>query len=68
MEHDKDALLIPPCDSTALATAIRELYAHPEKCSALVDCAYKKVRGHFMINSLVSQYARLYLSYMKPHA
>lgn len=45
IDHDRNGLLVPPRDATALADALAALLADPSRRSALADEAFRRVRG-----------------------
>jgi glycosyltransferase involved in cell wall biosynthesis len=56
----ESGLLVPPGDSVALATAIRQLLAQPERAKAMGCRGQEHVRKHYSIESVVRQHEQLY--------
>ena len=62
LEHGKNALLVPPGDSPALAGALRKLIEQPETAGALSREARAFVRKNFDIRGTVAELERLWNS------
>lgn len=58
LEHEKDALLVPPDDPKAMAEAVRRILIEPELARHLSHNAYEKVR-QFDWSIIVSQWEKL---------
>jgi glycosyltransferase involved in cell wall biosynthesis len=56
----ESGLLVPPGDSVALAAAIRQLLARPERAKAMGCRGQEHVRKHYSIESVVRQHEQLY--------
>lgn len=57
---DVDALLVPPSDATALATALRSLISDPDLRRRLGDAARTRARRDYDITTMADRYERLY--------
>lgn len=58
--HGETGLLVPPGDPVALADALHELLAHPERARALGARGRERAREKFRIESIVRQHEALY--------
>ena len=58
--HGETGLLVPPGDPVALAAALHELLAHPERARALGARGRERAREKFHIESIVRQHETLY--------
>jgi glycosyltransferase involved in cell wall biosynthesis len=56
----ESGLLVPPGDSIALAAAIRQLLAQPERAKIMGRRGQEHVRHHYSIESVVRQHEQLY--------
>jgi glycosyltransferase involved in cell wall biosynthesis len=66
--HGETGLLVPPGDPVALADALRELLAHPERAQALGLRGRERAREKFRIESIVKQHECLYEACLRPSA
>ena len=55
VEHGVSGLLVPPADARALAGAIRELLADPERARRMGERGREKVRAEFTLSECVRQ-------------
>ena len=55
VEHGVSGLLVPPADARALADAIRELLADPERARRMGERGREKVRAEFTLSECVRQ-------------
>lgn len=60
IEHEKDGLLVPPADPSALAEAINTLVANPKKRAMLAENAVKKIRERNSFSEMIRKHAELY--------
>ena len=60
--HEHNGLLVPSGDSLALANAVCELLAHPQRLAEMGHAALKRVERHFSWERHVAQYDNLYAS------
>lgn len=60
IDHDKEGLLIPPADPTALAAAIQRLAGDPALRQRLGEAARARAGGEFSLSTTVRNYDRLY--------
>lgn len=58
--HGETGLLVPPQDPVALADAIEELLAVPERRRALGEAAYRYVADRFNLDAVTEQYLQVY--------
>jgi glycosyltransferase involved in cell wall biosynthesis len=58
--HGETGLLVPPGDPVALAAALHELLAHPERARALGARGRERACKHFSIEAVVRQHEALY--------
>jgi glycosyltransferase involved in cell wall biosynthesis len=63
VEPGRTGLLVPPDDSSALASAIRSLMAAPERAAALGDAARRDVRERYSFDRMVRAFEDLYLAH-----
>jgi sugar transferase (PEP-CTERM/EpsH1 system associated) len=61
VEHDVTGLLVPASDSPALAAALDRLLASERARAAMGAAALARARGAFSIDTMVENYARVYL-------
>jgi glycosyltransferase involved in cell wall biosynthesis len=55
--HDGDTgLLVPPGDASALATAVRELLADPERRDRLGEAARRRIEAKFTLGRMIDGY------------
>jgi len=59
-ENGREALLVPPADSSALASAMIRLLQHPAEASRLASAARLRVRREFSAERMVERTAALY--------
>ncbi|GAB4571221.1 MAG: glycosyltransferase [Anaerolineae bacterium] len=60
LEHQVNAVLVPPGDSLALAEALRWMVAHPERTRQLGLAAYDLVRQSFSVEQMVTRVLGVY--------
>jgi glycosyltransferase involved in cell wall biosynthesis len=60
VEQGHSGVLVSPGDSRALAQAIKEVIAHPERATIMGRNAQAHVRKHYAIESVVRQHEDLY--------
>lgn len=66
--HGETGLLVPPGDPVALADALHELLAHPERARALGAHGRERAREKFRIESIVRQHETLYEACLRQSA
>jgi glycosyltransferase involved in cell wall biosynthesis len=66
--HGETGLLVPPGDPVALADALHELLAHPERARALGARGRERAREKFRIESIVRQHEALYEACLRQSA
>ncbi|RME43883.1 MAG: glycosyltransferase [Chloroflexi bacterium] len=59
-QHEQTGLVVPPCDSAALAEAINSLLADPERRARMGQAAAARAASHFDISVVVDQLLRVY--------
>ncbi len=64
--HGETGLLVPPGDPVALADALHELLAHPERARELGVCGRERAREKFRIEAIVKQHEDLYDACIRP--
>lgn len=62
--HGETGLLVPPGDPVALADALRELLAHPERARELGARGRARAHGKFRIDAIVKRHEDLYTELM----
>ena len=60
IQHNQTGLLVPPQDSSALASAIQTLYNEPEKRKVFAEAGYQRYLSHFQNKTFVSNIATTY--------
>ncbi len=66
--HGETGLLVPPGDPVAMADALHELLAHPERARALGARGRERAREKFRIESIVRQHEALYEACLRQSA
>jgi len=66
LTHDEDALLVPPGDATALATALRRLVEDPDARRTLGRRARRQAERRFSIGAMTDAYERIYRGHRPP--
>jgi glycosyltransferase involved in cell wall biosynthesis len=60
--HEREALLVPPGEPTALAAALRRLFSSRELRERLGSAAFRRAKDNFTIARMADEYERLYAS------
>ena len=68
VEHGRSGLLVPPDDPRAVAAALRELMAKPERAAALGEAARRTVEARFSFDRMVRSFGELYLDLLQRRA
>ena len=68
IQDGHNGILVPPGDADALARAMMDLLAHPDKRAALAENAKKFELRKFSIDKMVSNTEQLYASLLKEKA
>lgn len=65
IEHGVTGCLVPPRDPHSLAEALLWSAEHPDECQARAEAGRLRVRDHFGVERMVSEYLSLYESTMR---
>lgn len=60
VQHEKEALLVPPSDPAALAQVMERLLSSPKLSQSLVKSAYEHVLAEFSLQKTVDQVLKVY--------
>jgi glycosyltransferase involved in cell wall biosynthesis len=66
--HGRTGLLVPPGDAAALATALLQLMAAPDRAAALGRAARAEVERRFSFETMVSRFEHIYLAELAARA
>lgn len=64
IESEKEGILVPPKDPSALASAIIRLLNDKDLCARLAADGYKKVLREFSLDTMVKETENIYLKYI----
>jgi glycosyltransferase involved in cell wall biosynthesis len=62
VDHNKDALLVPPADPQAIAAAINNLCNNPSLTSSLIHSSSNKVAQLYSSKRMAIEYLKMYKS------
>ncbi|MCK5146604.1 glycosyltransferase [bacterium] len=62
ISHDKNGLLVPPCDAESLATAIFDISQNKQRAQMLGMNAQKSIQNKFSIDQMIHQISEFYRS------
>lgn len=65
IENEKNGLLVPPADSSALAEAIKKLLSNHAMAERLAQSGYSTIKNHYSLDSIVKRYLELYRGLLK---
>ncbi|TKB01230.1 glycosyltransferase family 4 protein [Alteromonas portus] len=65
IKHNKTGLMISPGDISGMTEAITLLLSHPEKAKALGETLQQRIKTHFSIEKMATEYALLYEQILK---
>ena len=67
LENGGAGILVPPADAVALATALAELLAHPDRMHALGVAACERATAAYTFDVMMDAYQRLYSQALGDH-
>jgi glycosyltransferase involved in cell wall biosynthesis len=65
VQHDEEAVLVPPSDPTSLAEAIRTMFENPTRAAQLAASGRRSAEARFSLDRMVQAYEETYYSVMR---